>query len=146
METNRCKKQNKCCVRYYCSTAVQQSMDRCPSQPVGGAIIEVERILAWLEQSTTDAEATTKRSQREGQNTAGGASVAKMSDCDVANEIAEEHASKGERLVVLEPAVDDGTVVKTAGTLFFNVLEVIEGISCTALLYTNQCFSNDLPK
>lgn len=34
--------------------------------------------------------------------------------------------SKGEGLVMLEEAIDDGTVVKTAGTLIFTTLEVSE--------------------
>lgn len=34
-------------------------------------------------------------------------------------------ASKGDGLLVLEEAVDDGSVVKTAGTLFLTALEVM---------------------
>lgn len=74
----------------------------------------------------------------EAENTKGQASVAKVTDGDEANEIALDHVSKGERLAVLEPAVDDGTMVKTAGTLFFTELEVIEGIS-RAVLYKHRC-------
>lgn len=37
-------------------------------------------------------------------------------------------ASKGESLLVLEEAVDDGSVVKTAGTLFFTALEVSSSV------------------
>lgn len=51
-----------------------------------------------------------------------------------------EIASKGEGLVTLEEAVDDGTVVKTAGTLVFSALEVSEMPSVVASQLSTTCF------
>lgn len=69
----------------------------------------------------------------EAQHPAAQVPVANVMGGDEANEIAvvENDVSGGGGLVVLEPAVDDGSVVKTAGTLFFTSLEVIEGLSRT---------------
>lgn len=59
------------------------------------------------------------------------APVVNGTHADEANDSVIDHVSNGENLVVLEAAVDDGTVVKTAGTLFFTAFEVIEVVSRT---------------
>lgn len=79
----------------------------------------------------------------EAQNTAAAqVSVANVMEGDEANEIAavDDDVSKGGRLAVLEPAVDDGSVVKTAGTLFFTSIEVVEGLSLHAPVISNHLF------